>query len=253
MKMHMLTGGRLRLRKNIYFPSADRSETIDLPASSVLLRHPQGNALFDTGCHPDIATNAEARWGSLTRVMTPVMGNNDNVIAGLNGVGLTPDDIDIVICSHLHPDHCGCNVFFKRATLIVHARELEAARAPGAEAQAYLPIEWDHPMRTDAIDGERDVFGDGRLVLLPLPGHTPGTIGALVELERDGPFLLASDTVSLRETLDEDLIPRNTWNADALVKSLAEIKHLAARGATVLCGHDDRQWQTLRKEAEAYE
>jgi glyoxylase-like metal-dependent hydrolase (beta-lactamase superfamily II) len=251
MKMHMLTGGRLRLRRSIYFPSADRSETVDLPVSSALLRHPQGNALFDTGCHPDIATNPDARWGSLTRVMTPVMGKGDNVIAGLTGVGLTPDDIDIVICSHLHPDHCGCNVFFKRATLIVHARE--AARAPGAAAQGYLPIEWDHPMQTDALDGERDVFGDGRLVLLPLPGHTPGTIGALVALERDGPFLLASDTVSLRETLDEDLIPRNTWNADALVKSLAEIKRIAARGATVLCGHDDPQWQTLRKGAEAYE
>jgi N-acyl homoserine lactone hydrolase len=253
MKMHMLDGGRLRLRKNIYFPSADRSETIDLPVSSALLRHPQGNALFDTGCHPDIAINAGERWGSLAKVLKPVMGKDDNVIVGLRGLGLTPDDIDIVICSHLHPDHCGCNVFFKRATLIVHARELEAARAPSAEAKAYLPIEWDYPMRTDTIDGERDVFGDGRLVLLPLPGHTPGSIGALVELERDGLFLLASDTISLSETLDEDLIPRNTWNADALVKSLAEVKRIAARGATVLCGHDDRQWQTLRKGAEAYE
>ena len=48
-------------------------------------------------------------------------------------------------------------------------------------------------------------------------------------------------------------MPRNTWNADALAKSLAEIKRIEARGATVLCGHDDRQWQTLRKGADAYD
>jgi len=256
MKMHFLSGGRLRMRKAIYLPSAERSETFELPVPSVLLRHAQGNVLFDTGCHPSVATSpadAEARWGSLIRVMTPIMAANDNVLRGLASLGLTPNDIDVVVCSHLHPDHCGCNAFFKRATLIVHARELAAARAPGAEAQGYLPVDWDYPLRTDAIEGERDVFGDGRIVLLPLPGHTPGTMGALVRLERTGEFLLAADTVSLRETLDQGVIPKNTWNAEALSKSLAEVRAIAARGATVICGHDDRQWQTLRKGADAYE
>jgi N-acyl homoserine lactone hydrolase len=253
MKMHLLSGGRLRMRKAVYMPTADRSETFELPVPSVLLRHAQGNVLFDTGCNPAVATNPELRWGALTRVMTPIMKPDDNVLSGLNCMGLTPEDIDVVVCSHLHPDHCGCNEFFKRATLIVHAREIEAARAPGAEAQGYLPVEWDHPSPIDEVTAERDVFGDGRIVLLPLPGHTPGTLGALIQLERTGSFLLAADTVSLSETLDEGIVPRNTWNADALVKSLNEIRHIAARGATVLYGHDDRQWQTLRKGAEAYD
>ena len=52
MKMHLLCGGRLRMRRNVYLPTADRSETFELPVPSVLLRHPQGNVLFDTGCHP---------------------------------------------------------------------------------------------------------------------------------------------------------------------------------------------------------
>jgi N-acyl homoserine lactone hydrolase len=253
MKMHLLSGGRLRMRKAVYLPTADRSETFELPVPTVLLRHSQGNVLFDTGCNPDVATHAEARWGALTRVMTPIMAPDDNVIGGLACVGLKSDDIDVVVCSHLHPDHCGCNAFFKRATLILHAREIEAARAPDAQAQGYLPVEWDHPLPIDAIEGERDVFGDGRIVLLPLPGHTPGTLGALIQLDRTGTFLLAADTASLRETLDQGIIPRNTWNADALTKSLAEIRRIAAGGATVLYGHDDRQWQTLRKGAEAYD
>lgn len=63
MKMHMLSGGRLRMRKSIYFPDADRTEMIDLPVSCVLMRHSQGNVLFDTGCHPSVADNPEAPLG----------------------------------------------------------------------------------------------------------------------------------------------------------------------------------------------
>jgi hypothetical protein len=46
---------------------------------------------------------------------------------------------------------------------------------------------------------------------------------------------------------DQGIVPRNTWNADALVKSLAEIRHIAAGSAAIVYGHDDRQWQTLRQ------
>jgi N-acyl homoserine lactone hydrolase len=75
----------------------------------------------------------------------------------------------------------------------------------------------------------------------------------LVALDRSGKFLLASDAVSVRETLDRDVIPRNTWNVDALMKSLAEIKRVQKQGAAVLCGHDAAQWQSLRRGADAYD
>jgi N-acyl homoserine lactone hydrolase len=253
MKMHVLSGGRLRVRRGIYQPDAARGETIDVPVSSILLRHRQGNVLFDTGCHPDVAEHGEARWGSIVKVITPIMRPGDNVINALAAVGLACDDIDVVLCSHLHFDHCGCNAFFKRATVIMHAKELAAARAPDAVAMGYIAAEWERTEPPETIDGERDLFGDGRIVLIHLPGHTPGAIGALVALEKSGKFLLASDTVSLRSTLDTGIIPRNTWNADALVKSLAEVRRIEAQGATVLCGHDDGQWTSLRKGADAYD
>jgi glyoxylase-like metal-dependent hydrolase (beta-lactamase superfamily II) len=181
------------------------------------------------------------------------MPAGENVVNELSGLGLSCDDIDLVVCSHLHPDHCGCNSFFKRATFIIHRNEVEAARAPGAQAQGYLAAEWEQEAPLDMIDGERDVFGDGRMVLLPLPGHTPGTTGALVALDRSGTFFLASDTVSLRTTLDTGVAPKNTWNAEALLRSLAEIRRIEARGVQILCGHDARQWVSLRKGVEAYE
>jgi N-acyl homoserine lactone hydrolase len=253
MKLHFLSAGRLRLKKSIYDKTADRSETFEAPVSSALIRHKQGNVLFDTGCHPSVVEHAEERWGSLMKVMTPVMRAEDTLLPSLACVGINPDDIDVVVNSHFHPDHCGCNQFFKKATITVQAKEIEAAQAPGAETAGYLRADWDHGQKTDAVEGERDVFGDGRVVLIPLPGHTPGTMGARVGLDADGSFLLVSDAVSLRANLDADTVPRNTWNAEALLKSFAEIRRIEKSGATVICGHDDAQWQSLRKGADAYE
>jgi len=253
MRMHILSGGRLRVRKAMYDAQAPRGETLDVPVSCVLLRHRQGNVLFDTGCHPDAAKDPQARWGGLAKIMTPIAPPEDNVLTALGEIGLTCDDIDVVVCSHLHADHCGCNTFFKRATIVIHANEVEAARAPDALAAGYIAAEWERETAPDAIEGERDLFGDGRIVVIPLPGHTPGTTGALVALEKSGTFLLASDTVSLRSTLDTGIIPRNTRDPDALAKSLAEVRRIEAAGATVLCGHDQAQWERLRKGAHAYE
>jgi glyoxylase-like metal-dependent hydrolase (beta-lactamase superfamily II) len=251
--MHVLSGGRVRMRKITYDPSADRSELFEMPVISILLRHPQGNVLFDTGCHPAVAADPASRWHGMEKFMTPIMPPGENVLTGLKAIGVAPDDIDVVVCSHLHPDHCGCNTFFKRATCMVHANEVAAARAPDAVQMGFLAGEWDVGLPLDEVTGERDVFGDGRIVLIPLPGHTRGSMGARVALDRDGEFLLASDTVSLRSTLDTGTIPRNTWDTDALVTSLAEVRRIEAQGATIICGHDDAQWQTLRKGADAYE
>ena len=253
MKLNFLPAGRLRMKKSVYVPGVDRSELFDVPVSSALMRHKQGNVLFDTGYHPSVVENAEARWGPLAKVMKPVMSAEETLLPGLACVGLEPNDIDVVVNSHLHSDHCGCNEFFKKATVLVHAKELEAASAANAEAAGYLRKDWDCGRPIDAVTGERDLFGDGSVVLVPLPGHTPGTLSALVSLDRDGRFLLASDTVSLRHSLDTDTAPRNTWNAEALLKSFEEVRRIEKSGATVICGHDDQQWQSLRKGEAGYE
>jgi glyoxylase-like metal-dependent hydrolase (beta-lactamase superfamily II) len=251
MKMHALSGGRVRMRKMVYVPEADRSEMIELPVSCFLLRHSQGNVLFDTGCHPSVPENPQ-HWQGMEKFMTPIMPPGENVLTALSAIGVSVDDVDAVVCSHLHPDHCGCNAFFKHASIIVHAKEIEAARKPNAVSMGYLASEWDFGT-PDALSGERDVFGDGRIVLIELPGHTPGSIGALVRLERSGTFLLAADTVSLRVSLDTGVHPRNVQDHDALERSFGEIRRIEAGGATVLCGHDAAQWDTLRKGSAFYD
>ena len=82
---------------------------------------------------------------------------------------------------------------------------------------------------------------------------TAEDLEALVQLERSGAFLLAADTVSLRVSLDTGVHPRNVQDHDALERSFAEIRRIEAGGATVLCGHDAAQWDTLRKGAAFYD
>jgi len=252
MKMNLLSGGRLRMRRSVYIPDSDRSETIDLPVSCALLRHEKGNVLFDTGCHPSTATDAAARWGAMAKAMVPIGGPEDHVLAGLAGLGLGPEDIDIVVNSHFHSDHCGCNEFFTRATVICHRRELEVAQGPEAVQRGYIPADWQTPMPTQVIESQHDVFGDGRLVLLPLPGHTPGTLGALVETGRDGSFLLAADAIPLAYNLEREVLPRNTWDSEQAMNSLQEVRRVQASGATVVYGHDAAQWSALRTGTASY-
>lgn len=253
MKMHILSGGRLKMRKSVYVPEADRQELFEIPVSCYLLKHPQGNVLFDTGCHPSTAINAEERWGSMAKFMTPISSPQDNVIDQLKLLSMGPDDIDVVVNSHLHSDHCGCNAFFKKASFICHEKELDAVQQPESEKMGFLAVDWKQSMPTETINAQKDLFNDGRIVLVPVPGHTPGMTGAFVSLDRSGGFFLASDSVALESNLIQDQIPRNMWNAELASRSMAEIRKIETGGAKILFGHDDAQYQTLRTGLEYYD
>lgn len=251
MKLHFLNGGRLRMPRFVFVPEAERGETIELPVISALIRHPGGNVLFDTGCHPKAIADPEAHWGVLARYLVPIGPKDVNLVSSLAELGLTPDDIDVVVNSHLHTDHCGCNAFFKKATFICTTVELDNARASTEPLAAYYPHEFEIGAY-ETIDGSRDIFGDGRLETVPLPGHTAGLMGMTVGLEREGTFLLASDALSLMRNLEFDEVPKNARDGERLLASYGEIRRLQRAGATVICGHDAAQWAALRTGPEAY-
>ena len=253
MKMHFLEGGRLRMRRSIFVPGASKEEMIELPVHATLLRHKGGNVLFDSGCNPEAAVDAQARWGGLSKVMTPIFAPEQTVVRQLETVGLKPDDIDVIICSHLHPDHCGCNSYFRKATILCHEAEVAAAKADGAENAGYLPREWDQPRGFQTFSSDHDVFGDGRLVVIPMPGHTPGMSVARVELEKEGEFVLASDAAPLQDNIETGTAPKNTWDMDLAAAALVRLKTLRDGGATIVSGHDEAQWKGIRKGAEFYE
>lgn len=102
------------------------------------------------------------------------------------------------------------------------------------------------------FDGEVDIFDDGRLVLLPLPGHSPGMTGLLANLASSGAYLLASDAVAVRENLLPENMPQNIWNRDVQTKSIAEINRIEKSGVKVLCGHDLAEWSAFKKAEQSY-
>jgi len=250
VRLHFLSGGRLRMRRDIYYPGAAPEERFELPVSCALLKHAQGNVLFDTGCHPGAAEDGEARWGRMVKFMTPIYRAEDAVVGQLSKAGLGADDIDLVVCSHLHTDHCGCNSFFRRATVVCSAEELTSAQSD--TSGAYIAEDWEGSGPIETIAGQRDLLGDGRMTLIEAPGHTPGMLVAHVVLDTQT-FVLASDAAPVRETLDQRYTPKGTWNVDIALKSLDEIARLERDGSKVIFGHDEAQWRQIRTGAEFYE
>ena len=123
------------MQRRVYYPDAPAEAWFEMPVSSALFRHAQGNALFDTGCHPDAAIDGAARWGAHARYSEPIFTPEEAVTHQLARAGLVAGDIDLVICSHLHYDHCGCNAFFANATIsftLLAGNDGCTSRMPGA-------------------------------------------------------------------------------------------------------------------------
>ena len=251
MNLYFLNSGRVEMKKKIFIPDLNTDEKFELPVISTYINYKNTNILFDTGCHPSVETNAEKRWGGLSKIMTPKNMNGKNLITQLYEIGISPDDIDIVINSHLHPDHCGCNEFFKNAEFYCHEQEFKSANEKNASKMGYIKNEWDLPMPLKKLKQSFDLFDDSRIVTVDLPGHTPGSIGLMVNLEHNR-FLIASDALSLERNLERDEIPKNAWNPSLLLKSYKELIKIKNSGSSIICGHDDTQWKNKLKIGKNY-
>ena len=241
MKLFFLNSGQIEIKKKIFIPEIIDDEKFLLPVISTLIQYKNLNILFDTGCHPSVETNAEKRWGGLSKIMKPKNMNGINLISELNKKNIKPTDIDIVINSHLHPDHCGCNEFFTNAEFYCHNNEFHAANSSDAKKFGYIKNEWDLPMGLKTINEEFDFFNNSKIVTIDLFGHTPGSIGLLVNLDKNQ-FLIASDAVSLLRNLEFEEVPKNAWNKAELLKSYQKIKKLSQKKINLICGHDYLQW-----------
>jgi N-acyl homoserine lactone hydrolase len=244
-----LCGGYLELPRESMIRDAPPARWT-VPIECFLIVHPRGRLLFDTGLHCDTMTNMLARYGPERAARFGVHSKpGDDVVSQLARLGLVPADIAWVANSHWHFDHCGGNAFFPEATILVQAREMQAARSPEVLAQGrYRPSapDFDHPLRYQAIDGEHDVFGDGTVILIPTYGHTPGHQSLLVRPGRDQRIVFTADACYTRENMDRDVLPTVLWDEAEMAHALRRLRELRDRqGARTIYGHDPEQWQTL--------
>jgi len=254
MRLYVMSCGSVRSRKKIYIPNAPKEEYMEAPMPIFLVKHPSGNLLFDTGPNPEVFINADAVWGGLAKAFQPIGDKDSGVVAQLKKLGFTPDDIRYVVNSHLHFDHSGGNRFFPDATFLVSQKELKCARRPDLQGKGYFRSDWDHTLDYRTVEGELDVFGDGRLIIYPMPGHTPGHQVMLVRLEKHDPILLSGDSAPLRENFEQRVLPRNHLNNEEARLSIDRLHELVAReDAMIIYGHDEEYWESLRMAPAFYE
>ena len=185
---------------------------------------------------------------------TPPAENRKNVLEHLADLGLRPDDIDLLICTHFDVDHAGYHDVFTRAELVVQHDHYALARS-GHVRYAAARAHWDHPaLRYRLIEGDTELLPG--LWLIETSGHAPGHQSVLVHLPQTGKVLLAIDAVVLQRLFTAD---RRAWptddNEEQLRASTRKLLDLVEREhvALVIFGHDGEQWQTLKKAPAYYE
>jgi glyoxylase-like metal-dependent hydrolase (beta-lactamase superfamily II) len=218
--------------------------TTTLPILGWLIDHPDGLALFDNGMHPGLQADV-TRLGRTASAFRPDYHPGEEVAARLDQRGVRPSDISFTILSHLHFDHCGGTGSLPDTRLVVQRAEWEAAHDQALiDHGVYDPADYDHGHDVQQLDGRHDVFGDGRVVCLPTPGHTPGHQALRVELD-SGPVVLTGDCVYFERMLDDMLVPRLGHDTDQQLESMAELARLRDQGCRLLYGHDKDQFAAL--------
>lgn len=219
------------------FSDTFEHESLKLPLtySCYLVRHGDRYMIWDTGNAMDGAADAP----------------KVSLVDQLARIGVKPENVEFVGISHYHDDHTGQAAAFPKATLLIGQGDWDAIRAEApsaADAKAraarrarFAP--WiDGGAKAVPVTGDRyDVFGDGSVLMLDLPGHTPGHHGLLVKLATMGNVLLTGDVTHFRENYASNGVPIwNTNRADSLA-SLDRFRKMAANlKATVIIQHDPR-------------
>ena len=243
MKLHALTCGWLDGPMGNFL--AGEHGRLRVPVPCFLIEHPQGAVLFDTGLHPQTQTDPAGRLGVVSRVFEVAFAVGEEVAARLAALGVDAARVRYLINSHLHFDHTGGNAQIPNACLVVQRREWEAGHnADQIARQFYFPHDYEHGHDTLLVDGEHDLFGDGRIVCLPTHGHTPGHQSLRVRLD-SGDVILTGDACYLRRTLEELHLPSVVDDAEAMRAALLKLRALRDAGARLIFGHDPEAWASV--------
>ena len=218
-----------------------------------VVRHPQGTVLFDSGAHPQLGTDPHARMGDAAGSFVVQLSPEDHITRRLASIGLTPADIDIVVQSHLHFDHAGGLEWLTHAPILVQREELKFAFDPPVyQASIYLLADFDHGLNWQELDGDHDIFGDGRLVALSTPGHTRGHQSLMVRLD-DQVVILLADAAYLLSKMRARLLPGVLWSPDALIATWDRVEALEREhDALLLTTHDLDFRERVRMAPEAW-
>jgi N-acyl homoserine lactone hydrolase len=201
--------------------------------SCYLIKHGGDYMVWDTGFVPGSNPNAP----------------KVSLVEQLAQLHVTPQQVKYVGISHYHGDHTGQLPSLPDATLLVGARDWAGITStpPMESANVGAFKHWiSGGGKVEPESADKDVFGDGTVVILRTPGHTPGHQSLLVRLKEKGPVILTGDVAHFRENWDNDRVPSFNYDRAQTIASIERLKDIAKNlHATVIIQHDPRDVDKL--------
>jgi glyoxylase-like metal-dependent hydrolase (beta-lactamase superfamily II) len=239
-RLYVLECGEARTEDvSMWSPGVDVGVAREFSDNCYLIRHGNHWLLWDSGMSDAIAAKPEgvsAGGGILTLFVRRTLASQ------LEALHVAPSDITHVAFSHFHGDHVGNANLFTAATVLVQRAEYDLAFGPDAAKAGYSPALYSALKDNPAVklDGDHDVFGDGSVVILATPGHTPGHQCLLVRLPKQGAVVLSGDMVHFRENWDSQRVPARNFDREQSLRCMARIADLLVAEAAVLWINHDR-------------
>jgi glyoxylase-like metal-dependent hydrolase (beta-lactamase superfamily II) len=242
MKVDAFICGHLECEKRVFLPDQPKGLRWKIPIPSFLIEHPKGRVLFDTGIVGLSKTKIGGVFpGWFNRNFYLHYHDQESLINQLANQGIHPRTIRYIINSHLHIDHCSGNAFFSNAKIFVQQNELDWANNPHndyALQESFLGQNCDFR----PVNGEHDLFGDGRLILIPTPGHTPGHQSLLIRSDSKE-ILLIGDACVTKENMIRNILGPVASDPEDWYLTVKWLRDLEKeKGIVLIFGHDPLQW-----------
>lgn len=180
----------------------------------------------------------------------------DSIVNRLASIGLRPEDIDVLVCTHFDPDHAGNHELFTNAEPVVQRAHYDFARSSGGERFSCVEEHWNHPaLHYRFVDGDTELLPG--VVLIETSGHVPGHQAVMVHLPKTGTVILAIDAIPHSSMLDPDsrrVMPLD-MDESGTRASTRKLVELAKREnvAFIVHGHDAEQWARLKLAPQFYD
>jgi glyoxylase-like metal-dependent hydrolase (beta-lactamase superfamily II) len=228
------------------------------PINAYVIEHRYGVVLFDTGQDRASVTDPDYFPGGVAKVLYDRLARfeiapDETLSAGLGRLGYASEDVHTAILSHLHQDHIGGLGEFSQADIAVSQVEWDTLSSLRPELRGLMTrhidlpgLRWNRiaPALTNDPDlssfaGSHDLFGDGSLVLLPTPGHTPGSMSLLVRQAGHRPLLMVGDLTYDVHVLEDGHVP-GVGSRRRLRQATSMVNDLRTRmpGLVILPAHD---------------
>jgi N-acyl homoserine lactone hydrolase len=258
VRLYVFDAGTLESDPARYQLKPDEVKTTQLAMTAFLIVHPRGTLMWDTGGVADDTWTPNGRPVSKRILLSdyrerPVVVRQ-SLVAQLAAAGYQPAQITYLSLSHYHWDHVANANLFAGATWLVRKVERDAMfpeKVPEvAQPSTFAALRSSKVKEIDT--DEFDVFGDGSVVILAMPGHTPGHQGLYVKLANTGGVVLAGDLYHYPEERSLQRLPTADVNVNETKLSRERLEAFLSRTRSQLwIQHDFTAAQGWRK-APAY-